>query len=107
MVNYPQPSPPNFHSNMSFLPRFRASRGPVVATGPSMPLTLCLDFRVHMHTLSRAKLAMSQNPRNPGIMMQSPCNQVPRQSYSQVVQTRKPTRDPEKQARDPGKMSCD
>ena len=51
MVNYSQPSPPSFHSKMSFLPHFRfpsASRRPVVATGPSAPpLTLCLDLRVH------------------------------------------------------------
>src|SRR5260221_13985045 len=54
--------------------------------------------------LSRAKLAMPQNTRNPGIT-----NLAPRQSYSQVVQTRKPTCDPEKQARDPpvSLTSCD
>src|SRR5260221_4966483 len=52
--------------------------------------------------MSRAKLTTPQNTRNPGIT-----NLAPRQSYSQVVQTRKPTRDPEKQARDHGKMSCD
>src|SRR5260221_815390 len=54
------------------------------------------------HLVSRAKLATSQNPRKPGTT-----NSTPRQSYSQIVQTRKPTRDPEKQARDCGKVSCD
>src|SRR5260221_850680 len=53
--------------------------------------------------LSRAKLATSQNPRNPS----RATNLAPKQSYSQVVQTRKPTRDPEKQARDCGKVSPD
>src|SRR5260221_10332101 len=52
--------------------------------------------------VSRAKLATPQNTRNPGVT-----NLAQRQSYSQVVQTRKPTRDPEKQARDRGKMSHD
>src|SRR5260221_7418573 len=52
--------------------------------------------------LSRAKLATPQNTRNPDIT-----NLAPKQSYSQVVQTRKPTHDPEKQARDRGKMSHD
>ena len=51
MINYPEPSAPNFHSNMSFLPHFRfpsVSRAPAVATGPSAPpLMLCLDLRVH------------------------------------------------------------
>jgi len=54
MINYPQPSPPIFHSNMSFLPRFRfpsALRGPVVATGPSAPpLMLRLRLDLHVHT---------------------------------------------------------
>src|SRR5258708_39350324 len=59
---------------------------------PSLPMQL----------VSRVKLATPQNTRNPGIT-----NLAPRQSYSQVVQTRKPTRDPEKQARDHGKMSHD
>src|SRR5260221_5661285 len=53
--------------------------------------------------MSRAKLATSQNPKNPS----RATNLAPRQSYSQVVQTRKPTRDPEKQARDCGKVSHD
>src|SRR5260221_5697206 len=46
---------------------------------------------------------MSQNPRN----SDRATNLAPRQSYSQVVQTQKPTRDPEKQARDCGNMSHD
>src|SRR5260221_5720337 len=50
--------------------------------------------------LSQAKLAMPQNPSKA-------TNLAPRQSYSQVVQTRKTTRDPEKQARDRGKESPD
>src|SRR5260221_12482935 len=53
--------------------------------------------------MSRAKLATSQNPKNPS----RATNLAPKQSYSQVVQTRKPTRDPEKQARDCGKVSPD
>src|SRR5260221_3159194 len=53
--------------------------------------------------LSRAKLATSQSLKNPI----EETNLAPRQSYSQVVQTRKPTRDPEKQARDRGKVSSD
>ena len=53
-------------------------------------------------TVSQAKLATPQNTRNPGVT-----NLAQRQSYSQVVQTRKPTRDPEKQARDRGKTSHD
>src|SRR5712691_8293089 len=53
-------------------------------------------------SLSRAKLATPQNTRNPGVT-----KLTQRQSYSQVVQTRKPTRDPGKQARDRGKMSHD
>src|SRR5260221_9406771 len=46
---------------------------------------------------------MSQNPRNPS----GATNLAPKQSYSQVVQTWKPTRDPEKQAHDRGKTSRD
>jgi len=48
----------------------------------------------------QAKLAMPQNPSKA-------TNLAPRQSYSQVVQTHKTTRDPEKQARDRGKESPD
>src|SRR5260221_2719490 len=53
--------------------------------------------------LSRAKLATSQNPRN----SDRATNLAPEQRYSQVVQIRKPTRGPEKQARDRGNMSHD
>src|SRR5260221_11190313 len=52
--------------------------------------------------MSRAKLATPQNTRNPGVT-----NLAPKRSYSQVVPTRKPTSDAEKQARDRGKMSHD
>src|SRR5260221_9046715 len=52
--------------------------------------------------MSRAKLATPQNTRNPGVT-----KLAQRQSYSQAVQTRKLTHDPEKQARDGGKMSHD
>src|SRR5712664_3283652 len=57
--------------------------------------------------VSRAKHATTQYPGNIHTINPSPQNPALKRSYSQVVQTRKPTRDPEKQARDHGKASPD
>src|SRR5882672_5843955 len=57
--------------------------------------------------LSRAKRATTLHPENIRTINPSPQNPALKRSYSQVVQTRKPTRDPEKQARDYGKTSPD
>src|SRR5712664_1219793 len=57
--------------------------------------------------VSRAKHATTQYPGNIHTINPSPQNPALKRSYSQVVQTRKPTRDPEKQARDHGKVSPD
>src|SRR5260221_2564016 len=61
-----------------------------------------LAHRAPWGSLSRAKLATPQNTRNPGIT-----KLAQRQSYSQEVQSQKPTHDPEKQACDHGKTSHD
>src|SRR5882672_10657999 len=67
--------------------------------------------RLHLLLLgllvSRAKRATTQHPENTRMIKPSPQNPALKRSYSQVVQTRKPTRDPEKQARDRGKVSPD
>src|SRR5712664_807272 len=66
---------------------------------------LAIDLPVWF--LSRAKRATTQHPENIRTINPSPQNPALKRSYSQVVQTRKPTRDPEKQARDRGKASPD
>src|SRR5882672_6006845 len=64
--------------------------------------------KLHLvHTLSRAMHAMTQNPGNTHTITPSPQNPALKRSYSQAVQTWKPTHDPEKQARDREKVSPD
>src|SRR5260221_4257720 len=72
------------HTN-KLLAKFRTTRIHSIAGGPKEGILL------------RAKLVTSQNPRNISITMQSPHGPALKQTYSQVIQTRKPTCDPEKQ----------
>src|SRR5260221_1442013 len=99
--------------------RWTAKGNLVITAGPSSSSVSLLSAAPHINAIlsttlklpshspfaqpmSQAKLATSQNTRNPGVT-----NLAPKQSYSQAVQTRKPTRDPVKQAHDCGKMSHD